>query len=105
MKNVEQALSEYTDLLTKNEKCSIKVYESQMTKEEFTEFNDLTQFADLVVSSQRQTKDLNLFKDLNKHKETIYDLPAVANFRAESGKVTREAEDTLEKLFNEEFDE
>ena len=103
MKNVEKAISEYTDSLISNIPLPIESFAREMSHDDFVEFTHLAHFVDVLFQNNQQGKDKELFRELNQYKNKIYNQPKAANFRTEKGDSSQEAIDNLQKLFDEEF--
>jgi len=102
--NVDKALSLFTDSILKGEDVKVEDFKENMSNEDYTEFCELASFTELLRDSQDFNNHETKFEDLHKLKESIYDIPKVANFRTdEGGQPTKEAQDNIDKLFEEEF--
>ncbi len=104
MLNIDKALSLYTDCILKGEDCKLEDFKNDMSSEDYAEFCELASFTEILKDAQ----DYNLFEmrfeELHRYKESIYDIPAAADFRTEEGgKSTKKAQENLDKLFDEEF--
>ncbi len=103
MKNVEEAISEYTDSITGNIPLPIESFAHEMSSDDFVEFTHLAHLIDLLFQNNQQERDRALFRELNQYKNNIYHQPKTVNFRTEKGDASQEAIDNLQKLFDEEF--
>ena len=103
MISVDKALSIYTDNIIKDKNYNANEFRDQMTQDDFSEFIELAQFADLVMKDDDTKRYEGIFKQLNDHKHAIYDVPTAANFRTIDGRASMEAEKNVERIFDEEF--
>ena len=100
---IDYALRIYTDMINAGENIDIAYFQSNLSKDDFAEFQELTPFIALIKSTKLNDKFQKTFEKVNEYKETLYDMPSAANFRLQK---QSDNEDTLKKLdqiFNEEF--
>ncbi len=104
MISVEEALGEYTDKITNGQNCSVETYRSEMNEQDYKEFIELAEFVSLVNDANIQKQNQSLFEKLNDYKMQLYEnAKEAANFRTEDGDASQEAQDNLDKIFEEEF--
>lgn len=103
MISVEKALSIYTDHITNGLSFDVNDFHDKMIEEDYEEFLGLTEFTDLVLDTKDISRYQTIFEELNALKESVYDMPSVANFRTDKGSPTDEAQKTIDKIFDEEF--
>lgn len=104
MISVEEALGEYTDKIINKQDCSLETYRTKMDKKEYKEFVELAGFISLINDSNEQKKNMESFQKLNDYKMQLYDnVNETSNFRTEDGDASHEAQDNLDKIFEEEF--
>lgn len=103
MITIDYALRIYTDLLNAGDNIDEKYFKDNLSINDFAEFQELTPFIAILKSSKEIDKFQTIFKKVDSHKESIYNLPSAANFRSQRNSKTDEATKELDKLFDEEF--
>lgn len=103
MITIEQALSQYTDMINSNS-INIKFLNSNLNEKDKKEFHELAKSINLLDSYQKSIKFDQLFEKLDMYKNDIYNtLDNVANFRGNS--IKEETKCRLDQIFNEVFED
>lgn len=101
MITIEQALSQYTDMVNSNS-VDMKFFNTNLNEKDKKEFHELAESIDLLSSYQSFIKFNQLFEKLDVYKNDIYNnLENVANFRGNS--IKEETKSKLDEIFNEAF--
>lgn len=106
MKNVENALSVYTDKLHANEYIDLDELCNGMSKEDLSEFHELKEVIDILWQDKTASKFDKLYDEIWEQMEATCNEPIAANFRKELGTESdRVAEGAIDRLFDEVFKE
>lgn len=103
MITIDYALRIYTDMLNSGDNIEIGYFKDNLSAKDFEEFKELIPFIALIKSSKETQRFQTIFSKVNAHKESIYDLPSVANFRSKRNSNSEEATKKLNQIFDEEF--
>ena len=106
MKNIEKALSVYTDMVHANEYIDFDELCSGMSEEELEEFHELKEVIDILMEDKTATKFDKLYDEIWDQLIDSYDEPIAVNFRKESSTESDYvAEESIDRLFDEVFKE
>jgi len=103
MITIDYALRVYTDMLIDSDDIDMTYFQSNLSVEDFEEFKELIQFINILKASKANEQFQKIFDKVDAHKETIYNLPSVANFRARHDSDSANAIEKLNQIFDEEF--
>lgn len=103
MITIEQALSQYTDMINSNS-VNMKFLDSNLNEEDKKEFHELAKSIDLLDLYQSSIEFDKLFEKLDMYKNDVYNtLDNVANFRGNN--IKEETQSKLEQIFDEAFED
>lgn len=103
MITIDQALSQYTDMLNSNS-VNMQFLDSNLDKKDKKEFYELVKIISLLDSYQKSIKFDQFFEKLDMYKNEIYNtLDNVANFRGNS--IKEETKNRLDQIFDEAFED
>ena len=100
---IDYALRVYTDKINAGESLDIAYFQSNLSEDDFKEFQELTPFIAMIKSTKLADKYQKAFAKVDAFKEDYYNLPAAANFRAQKHSDNKEASQILDQIFDEEF--
>lgn len=103
MITIDYALRIYTDMLNAGDNIDMKYFKDNLGVNDYKEFEELIPFIDLLKSSNETDKFKAIFKKVDAHKESIYNLPSAASFRSQRNSETDAATNKLNEIFDEEF--
>ena len=104
MMSIEQALGEYTDLITAGKPINSDYFKDNLAPGDYKEFLEIIPFVKVLNASRTTTDFDKLMEKIHKAREEFaIEFPAAAGFRSTGGAGDKEAEDTLDAIFNEEF--
>lgn len=101
--DIATALSIYTDKIIDGEYIDKETFAEKLSKEDFYDFLDEAKTIDLLFSYRRTENFDVMFKKIDKYKNTVCDMPMVANFRSDG--ISDEDKKEIEGIFDELFDE
>lgn len=78
-------------------------FQTNLSKEDFEEFQELSPFITLIKSTKLSDKFQKVFERVNEYKESICDIPSAANFRSQRNSNNEDATKELDLIFDEEF--
>lgn len=108
MLSIEKALGIYTDKLNAGEKIDLNYFKNNLSKEDYKEFLDLIEFVKLAKAPKKTETFKNMFSVIDKKKNEYYGdgKEQASGFRkCSKDKKSKDVEDKLEKIFDEEFGE
>lgn len=107
MKNVDEALHIYTDSLNNTDDVEIESFKDQLSEEDYIAFAQLAQNIAKIANTKNYERNVALFNKINDHKKQFYnaEIKTAANFRTENGEASEKAKETIDKLFDEEFED
>lgn len=103
MITIDYALRIYTDMLNAGDNINLDYFKKNLSAKDFEEFQELTQFINLLKSSKVTKKFQTIFSKVDAHKESINKLPSAANFRSKRNSNYDKATKILDQIFDEEF--
>ena len=100
---IDYALRIYTDMVNNGESIDDKYFQSNLNSDDYKEFQELVPYIALIKSTKMVDKFQKVFEKVNKYKESMYDMPSVANFRASRTSDDELAKSEVDRIFDEEF--
>ena len=105
MLSIEKALWIYQEKLNADEIIDLNYFKQELNETDYTEFLDLIKYVKLSKSIQKSEDFENRFKKLIKYKNEKHpkEYKKASGFRTKKGICDKEAQDKLDKIFEDEF--
>lgn len=103
MITIDYALRVYTDMVNIEDNIDMAYFETNLSETDFQEFRELIPFITLIKSAKLNDEFQRIFSKVDKHKDSILNMPSAANFRAQRNSDNIGANSRLDQVFEEEF--
>lgn len=105
MLSIEKALWIYQEKLNADEVIDLNYFKKELNERDYAEFLDLIKYVKISKSIQKTEDFEKRFKKLIQYKNEKCpdDLKQASGFRTENGICDKDAQDKLDKLFEDEF--